>query len=177
MERRRTDVETCGFVASRSTDAWIQTYWIDYQGRLRPYASIAPSAFHDQGTYETHPWTWTTKGPKSRRCVVNDMPVYIVSVADDLDASELNQRERKAREVRIVRPSTVRWTLERHSTYGEAFKAQTRAFLLAHKRLESKELGLGRLPNDLLIEIVERFAPEVPKFRPLSTHANTSEQL
>ena len=154
----------------------MQTYWIDYQGRLRPYASIAPSEFHDQGTYETHPWTWTTKGPKSRRCVVDDSPVYIVSADDDLDASELNERERKAREVRIVRPSTVRWSLERHSMYGDEFKAQTRAFLLAHKRLEMMESrGLGTLPNDMLIEIIERLAPELPKFRPLPSSAASSE--
>jgi uncharacterized caspase-like protein len=37
----------------------IRTYWIDYQGKRKFYASVAPGSSYVQQTYVTHPWVVT----------------------------------------------------------------------------------------------------------------------
>lgn len=148
----------------------MQTYWIDYDGRLRPYSTIASGETFDQGTYETHPWTFMTVKASSRngkakserrRCVVNDSPIYVVSGEEDVSDGSLNDREKKARVVEIRRPRVVDWSPDVHEAFSIGFKRAVRCFLLAHQRSRSTsaDKGLGTMPNDMLLEIIARMAP------------------
>jgi len=42
-----------------NTDNTISTYWIDYQGARKFYASVPPGSSYIQETYVTHPWVVT----------------------------------------------------------------------------------------------------------------------
>lgn len=161
-------------MAERRTGAPIKMYWIDYDGKMRGYDAIAAGGRKTQNTYRTHAWTATTldEGKRRQRCVLNDALVHVVRRNED-ESDESNEdvetwwnrrgEARKATTVRVERPRYARWTPETHASCdSEAFKAATVTFLMCHKRLEREYVGLGTLPNELLLLICERAAPLQP---------------
>ena len=174
----------------RRTDAPIKMYWIDYDGKMRGYDAIAAGGRKTQNTYRTHAWTATTldEGKRRQRCVLNHALVHVVQRnEDESDESDedietwWNRRgeARKATTVRVERPRYARWTPETHASCdSEAFKAAVVTFLMCHKRLEREYVGLGTLPNELLLLICERAAPLRPIYPvPIDTYPISIDEL
>lgn len=191
--KRERDRSTDGWrdaTDERRTDAPIKMYWIDYDGKMRGYDAIAAGGRKTQNTYRTHAWTATTldEGKRRQRCVLNDALVHVVQRnEDESDESDedietwWNRRgeARKATTVRVERPRYARWTPETHASCdSEAFKAAVVTFLMCHKRLEREYVGLGTLPNELLLLICERAAPLRPIYPvPIDTYPISIDEL
>ncbi|WP_377472253.1 VHL beta domain-containing protein [Micromonospora siamensis] len=54
------------FVNARSQP--VVVYWLDYDGRRQPYASLQPGESHRQQTYVGHPWVVTDAGGVGLAC-------------------------------------------------------------------------------------------------------------
>ena len=58
-------------------------YWLDFQGRRRAYATVAPGQTHVQPTYATHPWILVGPAGNCLMVVINERFRRTVRVADD----------------------------------------------------------------------------------------------
>ena len=155
----------------------MRAYWLAYDGRVKAYNVLRPGEKREQRTYDSHPWTFLSCSRSRQRCVVNDSFIYrVVAREDEMDYDEWDQIWTKREEVEIRRPTMETWSIENHSTFCDAFKLATRAFLLAHKRLEREGdvRDLGALPTDLVVEIIERAAPIKPKYVWPTAETNTT---
>ena len=151
-------------------------YWIDYDGKMRGYDTIAVGGRKTQNTYRTHSWTAVAldEGKRRQRCVLNDALVHVVCrTEDESDESDddvdtwWNRRGevRKTTTVLVKRPRYEGWTPQTHASCdSEAFKAAVVTLLMCHKRLERTCVGLGTLPNELVLLICELAAPLRPVY-------------
>jgi hypothetical protein len=151
-------------------------YWIDYDGKMRGYDTIEAGGRKTQNTYRTHSWTAVAldEGKRRQRCVLNDALVHVVRrTEDESDESDddvdtwWNRRGevRKTTTVLVKRPRYEGWTPQTHASCdSEAFKTAVVTLLMCHKRLERTYVGLGTLPNELVLLICELAAPLRPVY-------------